>query len=145
GPYTIALQAKMEAPAPQKAEKRKRRKETRDKEALTTVSNSIVVQLRPARIVYDVDPTSPHKVARGKTIQIYFTVERQNGFFGRINNDLTDPSGMTGLLVATGGVLLDEFDSAMIEVQATKDAPLGRRPFLRLEGVGWYEDQKIYR
>jgi hypothetical protein len=52
---------------------------------------------------------------------------------------------MQGLLVATGGVLIDEFDSAMIELTATKDAPLGRRPFLRLEGVGWVEDQKIYR
>ena len=140
GPYTIALQAKAEVASPPKSGRRKPRKET-----LTTVSNAIVVQLRPARIVFDVDPTSPHKVVRGQTIQIFFTVERQNGFFGRINHDLTDPTGMPGLLVATGGVLLDEIDSASIELHATKDAPLGRRPFLRLEGVGWHEDQKIYR
>jgi hypothetical protein len=140
GPYTIAVQAKTEAAASPQSEKSKPGQAT-----VTMVSNPIVVQLRPARIVFDVDPTSPRKVARGKTIRIFFAAERHNGFFGRINCDLTDPTGMAGLLVATGGVLIDEFDSAMIELTATKDAPLGRRPFLRLEGVGWVEDQKIYR
>jgi hypothetical protein len=140
GPYTIAVQAKTEVAVPPGSGGSKPGKAT-----VTVVSNPIVVQVRPARIVFDVDPTSPRKVARGKTIHIFFAAERRNGFFGRINCDLTDPTGMPGLLVASGGVLIDEFDSAMIELTATKDAPLGRRPFLRLEGVGWVEDQKVYR
>jgi len=133
GRYTFAVQAETTLTASKGA-----------KAAATIVSNPITVELRPARIVLEVDPGTPTKIARGKTIQIRYTAERKHGFLGKVHTELTAPGGVVGLR-ARGVTFVGQADSGSIQVIASEDAPLGRHPFLRLEAVGTVEDQPVYR
>ena len=114
------------------------------KTAVSVVSNPITIQLRPARIVLEIDPSTPTKIARGKTIQIRYTAERRHGFIGKIHTELMAPGGVVGLR-GRGVTFVGQADSGSIQVVASEDAPLGRHPFLRLEAVGTVEDQPVYR
>jgi hypothetical protein len=138
GPYTFAVQAETTvAVAGPKGAKA-------NPVAVTVVSNPITVTVRPARIVLDVDPRTPTKIARGKTIQIRFTAERKNGFIGKVHTELVAPGGVVGLR-ARGVTLVGQSDSGTLQVIATEDAPLGRHLFLRVDAVGTVEDQPRYR
>ncbi len=138
GPYTFAVQAettvsvagvKGAKPTPV---------------AVTVVSNPITVTVRPARIVLEIDPRTPTKIARGTTIQLRFTAERKQGFIGKIHTELVAPGGVVGLR-GRGVTLVGQSDSGSLQVIATEDAPLGRHLFLRLDAVGTVEDQPLYR
>jgi hypothetical protein len=111
---------------------------------VTVVSNAITVTVRPARIILEVDPRTPTKIARGKTIQLRFTAERKNEFIGKVHTELVAPGGVVGLR-ARGVTLVGQSDSGSLQVIATEDAPLGRHLFLRLDAVGTVEDQPRYR
>lgn len=138
GPYTFAVQAETTVPvAGAKGEKA-------NQVAVTVVSNPITVTVRPARIVLEVDPRTPTKIARGKTMQIRFTAERKNEFIGKVHTELVAPGGVVGLR-ARGVTLVGQSDSGSLQVIATEDAPLGRHLFLRLDAVGTVEDQPRYR
>jgi hypothetical protein len=132
GPYTFAVQAETAVPA------------APGKGVVTLVSNPITVIVRPARIVLELDPSTPRKIARGKIIQLRYTAERKHGFIGKIHAELVAPGGVVGLR-ARGVTLVGQADSGSLQVIATDDAPLGRQPFLRLEAVGTVEDQPVYR
>lgn len=138
GPYTFAIQAEFEAVVATDP------KANPAKSKLTVVSNPITIELKPARIILDLDPASPTKIARGKIIQLQFTAERVNGFIGKVHTELTAPGGVTGLR-ARGVTLTGQGDSGSLQVIATDNAPLGRHELLRLEAIGTVEDQPIYR
>lgn len=138
GPYTFAIRAELEmlvASDPQAKPA---------KSKLTVVSNPITVELKPARIILDLDAATPTKIARGKIIQLQFTAERINGFIGKVHTELTAPGGVVGLR-ARGVTLTGQSDTGSLQVIATDNAPLGRHALLRLEAVGTVEDQPIYR
>ncbi|MSQ97366.1 MAG: hypothetical protein EXR98_22825 [Gemmataceae bacterium] len=127
GPYTFVVQA-----------------ESIGKPGVTLVSNPITVNIRPARIVLEMDPNTPRKIARGKIIQLAYTAERKHGFIGKIHTELVAPGGVVGLR-ARGVTFVGQTDSGSLQVIATEDAPLGRHQFLRLDAVGTVEDQPVYR
>ena len=62
--------------------------------------NPITVTIRPARIVLEIDPRTPTKIARGKIIQLRFTAERKQGFIGKVHTELVAPGGVVGLRLA---------------------------------------------
>ncbi|MBN9120286.1 MAG: PPC domain-containing protein [Planctomycetes bacterium] len=138
GPYTFAVRAETTVPvAGAKGAKS-------NPVAVTVVSNPITVTVRPARIVLEIDPRTPTKIARGKIIQLHFTAERKHGFIGKVHTELVAPGGVVGLR-ARGVTLVGQSDSGTLQVIATEDAPLGRHLFLRLDAVGTVEDQPRYR
>ncbi len=138
GPYTFAIQA--ETTISVTGAKGAKPAQV----AVNVVSNPITVTIRPTRIVLELDPRTPTKIARGKIVQLKFTAERKNGFIGKIHTELTAPGGVIGLR-ARGVTLVGQSDSGSLQVIATEDAPLGRHLFLRLEAVGTVEDQPVYR
>ncbi|MSQ93644.1 MAG: hypothetical protein EXR98_03705 [Gemmataceae bacterium] len=127
GPYTFAVLA-----------------ESTGKPGVTLVSNPITVNIRPARIVLEIDSNTPRKIARGKIIQLGYTAERKHGFIGKIHTKLVAPGGVVGLR-ARGVTFVGQTDSGSLQVIATEDAPLGRQQFLRLDAIGTVEDQPVYR
>lgn len=138
GPYAFAIQAETTiAVAGAKGAKS-------TPVAVTVVSNPITITVRPARIVLEIDPRTPTKIARGKIIQLRFTAERKNGFIGKVHTEMVAPGGVVGLR-ARGVTLVGQSDSGALQVIATEDAPLGRHLFLRLDAVGTVEDQPRYR
>jgi hypothetical protein len=134
GPYTIAVQA----------ESTRTTAGSKNATPVTIVSNPITVQVRAARIVLELDPRTPTKIARGKTLQLAYTAERKHGFIGKIHTELTAPGGLVGLR-ARGVTFVGQTESGTIQVIASEDAPLGRHALLRLEAVGTVEDQPVYR
>jgi hypothetical protein len=138
GPYTFAIQAEttVSSSGPKGAKA--------NPVAVTVVSNPITVTIHPARIVLEIDPRTPTKIARGKTIQLRFTAERKNGFIGKVHTELVAPGGVVGLR-ARGVTLVGQSETGSLQVIATDDAPLGRHLFLRLDAVGTAEDQPRYR
>lgn len=132
GPYTVAVQA--EAGPISKT----------GKGTVTLVSNPIVVHVRPARMAVELDPRAPRRIGRGKTIHLYYTVERKHGFLGKVHTDLVAPGGVVGLR-GRGVTFTSQQDSGEIQVVASDDAPLGRQAFLRLEAVGTVEDQPVFK
>ena len=138
GPYTFAVQAETTVPAPGSKGAKPAQL------AVTVVSNPITVTIRPTRIVLEIDPRTPTKIARGKIIQLRYTAERRAGFIGKIHTELVAPGGVVGLR-ARGVTFVGQTDSGSLQVIATEDAPLGRHQFLRLDAVGTVEDQPVYR
>ena len=138
GPYTFAVQAETTVPVPGPPGAKP------SQVAVTVVSNPITVNVRPARIVLEIAPRTPTKIARGKIIQLRFNAERKHGFIGKIHTELVAPGGVVGLR-ARGVTLVGQSDSGTLQVIATEDAPLGRHLFLRLDAVGTVEDQPVYR
>jgi hypothetical protein len=136
GPYTFAVQAETSVPVAGSPGAKPAQ--------VSVVSNPITVNIRPARIVIEVDPRTPAKIARGKIIQLRFTAERKHGFIGKIHTELVAPGGVIGLR-ARGVTLVGQSDSGTLQVIATEDAPLGRHVFLRLDAIGTVEDQPVYR
>jgi hypothetical protein len=133
GPYTFAVRAQTEVATPDGK-----------KASVTTFSNPITVQVKPARMVISIDPQMPTKIARGKIIQLRYQVDRKHGFIGKIHTELFAPGGVVGLR-GRGVTFVGQTETGVIQVIATEDAPLGRQPFLRLEAVGTVEDQPVYR
>jgi hypothetical protein len=140
GPYTFAIQAEFEAMVANNSNSKTKPAKT----SLTVVSNPVTIEVKAARIVLDLDPASPTKIARGKIVQLRFTAERVNGFLGKVHTELVAPGGVVGLR-ARGVTLTGQADSGSLQVIATDNAPLGRHSLLRLEAVGTVEDQPIYR
>lgn len=138
GPYTFALRAEttVSVAGPKGAKP--------TQVAVSVVSNPITVTVRPARIVLEIDPRTPAKIARGKTVQLRFTADRQHGFIGKVHAELAAPGGVVGLR-ARGVTLVGQSDSGALQVIATEDAPLGRHLFLRLDALGTVEDRPVYR
>lgn len=139
GPYTFAVQAETEVPLLPGS-----KGSSPGKVGVTVVSNPVTVQVRPARVVLEIDPRTPRKIARGKTIQLHFKAERKHGFIGKIRTELVAPGGVVGLR-ARGVTLVGQSEMGVLQVIATETAPLGRQPFLRLEAVGTVEDQPVYQ
>ena len=137
GPYTFALRAAV-LPVPKPGAK--------PSTVPTGVyySNPMTVQVAPARIVLEIDPRTPRKVARGEITHLTFSAERKQGFIGKIHAELKAPGGVVGLR-ARGVTFVGQTDSGVLQIIATEDAPLGRQPFLRLEAIGTVEDQPLYR
>lgn len=132
GPYTFAVKADTTVTG------------GAGKGGVMLVSNPITVTLRPARIVLEIDPHTPRKIARGKVMQLRYTAERKHGFIGKIHTELVAPGGVVGLR-ARGVTLVGQSTTGTLQVIATEDAPLGRQHFLRLDAVGTVEDQPVYR
>ncbi len=137
GFYTFAVQAEAEPTAPTKGR-------APASAGVTWVSNPITVEVRPARIILDVEQRTPRQIRRGQIMQLRFTAERTHGFLGKINTVLVAPGGVDGLR-ARGVTLVGQSDSGALQVIATETAPLGRVPLLRLDAVGTVEDQPVYR
>lgn len=139
GPYTFAVQGTglTESPGSKGASRAKPGGDV-------YFSNPITVRVAPARMTLAIDPHSPRKIARGKIIQLGFSVERKHGFIGKVHTELKAPGGVVGLR-GRGVTLVGQTDSGSLQVIATDDAPLGRQSFLRLEAVGTVEDQPLYR
>lgn len=138
GKYTFAVSTEIEAMlAPKPGTKPAKTK-------LTLVSNPITVELKPARVVLALDPSSPTKIARGKIMQLKFSLKRTGGFIGKIHVELAAPGGVVGVR-ARGTTLVGQDEDGTLQVIATDNAPLGRLSQLRLEAVGTVEDQPIYR
>jgi hypothetical protein len=138
GPYTFAVQAETTVLVPGAKGAKP------NAVAVTVVSNPITVNLRPAKIVLELDPRTPTKIARGSIIRLQFSAARKQGFIGKVHTELVAPDGVVGLR-ARGVTLVGQSDSGTIQVIATEDAPLGRHLLLRLDAVGTVEDQPVYR
>jgi len=136
GSYTFAVRADSEPAADPKVKPAG--------PPIAVVSNPITVELKPARILLDLDPATPTKIARGTILQLRFTARRVNGFLGKVHTELTAPGGVVGLR-ARGVTFTGQTDSGSLQVIATDNAPLGRHALLRLEAVGTVEDQPLYR
>lgn len=134
GPYTLAVQAGTQAPLAGGG----------SNVGVTLVSNPITIEVEPARFVVELDPRAPRKISRGQTVQLNYTARRTNGFIGKIHTELVAPGGVVGLR-GRGVTFVGQTEGGVIQVIASDDAPLGRQPFLRLEGVGTVEDQPRYR
>lgn len=132
GPYTFALQAETEITV------------NKAKVAVTTFSNSITIEVAPARIRVAIDPRTPRKIARGQIIQVKYRAERLNGFIGKIHTELALPGGVAGIR-GRGVTFTSQQDTGEIQVIATDDAPTGRLVFLRLDAVGTVEDRPVFR
>ena len=111
--------------------------------AAVAVSNPVTIEVVPGAFDLGLDAHNPAKIRRGQVIQIRYKAFRRNGFIGKIHTVLSAPEGVVGLR-ARGVTFVGQTDSGSLQLVASDDAPLGRQPFLRLEGVGTVEDEPIH-
>lgn len=115
-------------------------------EAVTVNSNSVTFAVEPAGFLVEVDPFAPRRVQRGETFEIKYATPRTNGFIGKIHTELASPGLVTNVpgLRGRGVTFVGQSDQGSIQVVVNDDAPFGPVPFLRLFGVGIWEDQPAY-
>ena len=111
--------------------------------AAAAVSNPITIEVVDGAFDLHLDSHNPTKIRRGQVIQIRYKAFRRNGFIGKINTELSAPGGVIGLR-ARGVTFVGRTDAGTLQLVASEDAPLGRQPFLRLEGVGTVEDEPVH-
>ena len=138
GLYTFAIrgQTTVSRPGPKPGDKP-------SESAATAISNPVTIEVVPGAFDISLDPHNPEKIRRGQVIQIQYKAFRRNGFIGKIHTELNAPDGVVGLR-ARGVTFVGLTDSGSLQLVASDDAPLGRQPFLRLEGVGTVEDEPIH-
>ena len=107
------------------------------------ISNPITIEVVPGAFDLRLDAHNPRTIRRGQVIQIQYKALRRNGFIGKIHTELGAPEGVTGLR-ARGVTFVGQTDAGSLRVVASDDSPLGRQPFLRLEGVGTVEDEPVH-
>jgi hypothetical protein len=110
---------------------------------VTLYTNTLSFIVYPAPFVVEIDPRSPRQIRRGEVIQVHYTARRQNGFIGKIHTEMLAPGGLRGLR-GRGVTFISQSETGNIQIIASDDAPLGRRPFLRFEGAGYVEDEVLY-
>ena len=136
GRYTIVVRA--ETTVPLAAEKKT--------ETVTAYSNPVTFEVQPAAFLVEVDPNAPTRARRGEVIQVSYTVERRNGFIGKIHTELATPGRITDVvgLRGRGETFTGQADKGTLQIVINEDAPLGRQSFLRLFSVGVLEDEPVY-
>ncbi len=115
-------------------------------EIATVYSNAVTFDVQPAAFLVEVDPNAPTRAKRGDVIQVSYTVERRNGFIGKVHTELAAPGRITDIigLRGRGETFTGQADKGTLQIVVNDDAPLGRQSFLRLFSVGVLEDEPIY-
>lgn len=135
GRYTIVVRAETTVPLPEKKT-----------ETVTAYSNPVTFDVEPAAFLVEVDPNAPTRAKRGGVIQVSYSVERRNGFIGKIHTELAAPGRITDVvgLRGRGETFVGQADKGTLQIVVNEDAPLGRQSFLRLFSVGVVEDEAIF-
>ncbi len=135
GRYTIVVRAETTVPLADKKT-----------ETVTVFSNPVTIDVQPAAFLVEVDPDAPTRARRGDTFQVSYTVERRNGFIGKVHTELASPGRITDVvgLRGRGETFVGQADKGTLQIVVNEDAPLGRQSFLRLFSVGVVEDEPIY-
>ena len=134
GRYSIVIRAETSAPV-------------QDRVAdITTYSNPVTFEVKPAAFLVKVDPFAPQQIRRGETIQVKYSVQRRNGFIGKLHTELAIPGCITDVpgIRGRGETFVGQTDHGTLQIVANDDAATGRPPFLRLFTVGVVEDQPVY-
>lgn len=115
-------------------------------ETVAVITNPVTFSVETAAMEVEVDPFTPRRVNRGETFQVKYTVERKNGFIGKIHTEMASPGVVTNVpgLRGRGVTFVGQVQEGSIQIVVNDDAPLGRQPFLRLFAVGVVEDQPTY-
>lgn len=115
-------------------------------ENVTVITNPVTFSVEAAALEVEADPFTPRRVQRGETFQVKYTVERKNGFIGKIHTELASPGVVTNVpgLRGRGVTFVGQVEEGSIQVVVNDDAPLGPLPFLRLFAVGTVEDQPTF-
>lgn len=115
-------------------------------ENITVTTNPITFSVETAAFEVEADPFAPQRVKRGETFQVKYSVERKNGFIGKIHTELASPGVVTNVpgLRGRGVTFVGQSEDGSIQVVVNDDAPLGPQPFLRLFAVGTVEDQPTF-
>ncbi|MGE5191210.1 MAG: hypothetical protein ACM3U2_01830, partial [Deltaproteobacteria bacterium] len=116
-------------------------------ETVVAYSNPVIVDVQAEAFTVEIDPFAPAKVRRGETIQVKYSVQRKNGFIGKLHTELAAPGRVTDVvgLRARGETFVGQTDRGMIQITVNDDALLGRQPFLRLLTVGVLEDEPAFQ
>lgn len=114
------------------------------KEAATTVlTNAVSFEVYPAPYILRIDLDAPKKIKRGQVIQMPYSCIRNNQFIGKIHTEIRAPGGVVGIR-GRGVTFVGQTETGVIQIIANEDAPLGKQPGLRLEGLGTVEDEGIH-
>lgn len=115
-------------------------------EVVVAFSDPVTFDVQPAAFLVEVDPNAPTRARRGEVIQVSYTVERRNGFIGKIHTELAVPGRITDIvgLRGRGETFTGQTEKGTLQIVVNPDAPLGRQSFLRLFSVGVLEDEPIY-
>lgn len=127
GQYTITVQAQSKS----------------KKKSVIVFSNPVTFEVKPAAFVVAVDSNAPRKIRRGETIKVKYSAKRINGFINKIHTELEGADILEGLRVR-GVTFTGQSDTGTLQIIANDNAPLGKRPFIRLSAVGVVEDQPVY-
>jgi hypothetical protein len=135
GRYSIVVRAETTVPPADKKS-----------ETVTAFSNPVTIDVQPAAFLVEVDPHAPTRARRGEVFQVSYTVERRNGFIGKIHTELASPGRITDVvgLRGRGETFVGQADKGTLQIVVNEDAPLGRQSFLRLFSVGVVEDEPVY-
>ena len=142
GPYTIAVRGEGTIPIFEAGDKNTGGKKTGEK-SVVLYTNTLSLIVYPAPFIVEIDPHSPRQIRRGEVVQVQYTAKRRNGFIGKIHTEMLAPGGLKGLR-GRGVTFVSQSEGGNIQIIASDDAPLGRRPFLRFEGAGYVEDEVLY-
>ena len=114
------------------------------KEAATTIlTNAVSFEVYPAPYIVRIDLDAPKKIKRGQVIQMPYSCIRNNQFIGKIHTEIRAPGGVVGIR-GRGVTFVGQTETGVIQIIANDDAPLGKQPGLRLEGLGTVEDEGIH-
>ncbi len=127
GKYTITVQAQSKS----------------RKKSVVVFSNPVNFEVKPAAFVVAVDSMAPRKIRRGETIKVKYSAKRINGFINKIHTELEGADKLDGLRVR-GVTFTGQSDTGTLQIIANENAPLGKRPFIRLSAVGVVEDQPVF-
>ncbi len=111
--------------------------------ATTIYTNAVTFEVYPAPFVLRIDLDAPKKIRRGEVIQMPYSCIRNNQFIGKIHTEIRAPGGVVGIR-GRGVTFVGQTEKGVIQIIANDDAPLGKQPGLRLEGLGTVEDEGIH-
>jgi hypothetical protein len=115
-------------------------------ENITVITNPVTFSVETPALEVEADPFTPRRVKRGETFQVKYTVERKNGFIGKVHTELASPGVVTNVpgLRGRGVTFVGQSEQGSIQIVVNDDAPLGPQSFLRLFAVGVVEDQPTF-
>jgi len=116
---------------------------TTKEEATEIFSNTVSFEVYPAPFIMTINLDAPTKIKRGQVIQMPYSCIRNNQFIGKIHTEMRAPGGVVGIR-GRGVTFVGQTETGVIQIIANEDAPLGKQPGLRLEGLGTVEDEDVH-
>ena len=116
---------------------------TTNEETTEIFSNTVSFEVYPAPFIMKINLEAPTKIKRGQVIQMPYSCIRNNQFIGKIHTEIRAPGGVIGIR-GRGVTFVGQTEAGVIQIIANEDAPLGKQPGLRLEGLGTVEDEAVH-